>query len=260
MLNVRHTIILVLLLVILAPGCNLSPELLEPELNSGMLIDEVLGEPSGITYHPTRGTIYAAGDEGTVVEMAADGEYVNWERVRFGGDFEGITVDNDTGIVYVVIEDDALLLELDPDTLEIRQEFDIVDSNPAVQNGVEAIAYVGEGRFYLGIEKQQDLLSTEMIVIQLPEAGDSEETVTVDRYPVSTREITGLYYDETSGHLIAVNDGDDLLLELSLEGEVLATRDIPGRDQEGVVVSPDGYMFIADDSDGVLRYPTNRSQ
>src|SRR5262245_14903494 len=50
-----------------------------------------IAEPSGIVYHPDRGTLFAVGDRGHVVEMTRDGEVLSRRRISHL-DLEGVTI------------------------------------------------------------------------------------------------------------------------------------------------------------------------
>ena len=71
-------------------------------------------EPSGITYHPHRGTLFVVGDEGDLLEMTTTGEWVKHKRIR-EADFEGVTCASATGLLYVAVEGEERILEIEPD-------------------------------------------------------------------------------------------------------------------------------------------------
>ena len=104
-------------------------------------------EPSGIVYHPLRHTLFAVGDEGDVCEITTDGEPLQQAHVR-DADFEGITCHPDSGLLYVAIEGEEAILEVDPDDLRVLREFTINRTFHGATvlklggQGIEAITFV----------------------------------------------------------------------------------------------------------------------
>jgi len=128
-----------------------------PYVNLGNIDRALFNEPSGIAFHPGRGTLFVVGDEGDLGEMRPDGSWVRQVRLR-SADFEGVTVDPATGLVYIVVEGEERILEIDPETFEVLREFAIQREFegktllPPGGDGVEAITFVPDrqgGTFYL---------------------------------------------------------------------------------------------------------------
>jgi uncharacterized protein YjiK len=121
-------------------------------------------EPSGICFHPVRKTLFVVSDEGEIAEIRTDGTLVF--RLEIPGDLEGITVNPQSGLLYIVKEGDDVILEFDPDKREVKRIFPInreFQGNPnflqkqkGYDNGIESIAYVADkdhpegGTFYAG--------------------------------------------------------------------------------------------------------------
>lgn len=62
-----------------------------------------------------------------------------------------------------------------------------------------------------------------------------------------------MHYDAKRNLLVIISDTEDLLMEVSLDGKVLATRPLTGVNQEGITFDDEGNMYIAQDSGGVLK-------
>jgi uncharacterized protein YjiK len=62
-----------------------------------------------------------------------------------------------------------------------------------------------------------------------------------------------LHYDPETGHVLVVADSPNILLEYSAEHELLNVYAFPGDNQEGIAVDSDGYIYIAQDSGGILK-------
>ena len=86
-------------------------------------IDQVnFNEPSGIVFHPQRKTLFIVGDEGDICEIQRDGTLVKQKRLLHA-DFEGITCDPSTGLLYIAIEGEEKIIEVDPDDFRVLREF-----------------------------------------------------------------------------------------------------------------------------------------
>jgi hypothetical protein len=54
--------------------------------------------------------------------------------------------------------------------------------------------------------------------------------------------------------LLVVAEGKDRLLEVSTDGQVQAEAELPGVQQEGLAILPDGTLWVADERLGLLRF------
>ena len=113
----------------------------------GNITKSRIAEPSGITYHAARRSLFIADDSGSIHEVRLDGTPVQSKGLS-ERDIEGITVNPDTGMLYAAVEDDETILELDAETLTIQREFRINRNFEGEQllkkggMGIEAIAFV----------------------------------------------------------------------------------------------------------------------
>ncbi len=110
-------------------------------------------EPSGIAWHSGRGSVFVVGDEGDIAECTAGGEILRQKRFESGEtggrvDFEGVTVDPASGLLYVVVEGNERVLEIDPEGFTVRRAFDVertFGGDTVIAEGgqgFEAIAFV----------------------------------------------------------------------------------------------------------------------
>ena len=60
-------------------------------------------------------------------------------------------------------------------------------------------------------------------------------------------------YDAATDRFWAVSDGPNLLSEIDRDGHVLRVRAFPGDNQEGLAVDGDGFLYIAQDSGGIIK-------
>jgi hypothetical protein len=239
-------------------------------------IDRVgFNEPSGIVFHPGRGTLFAVGDEGDICEIRRDGALVKQARVR-PADLEGITCDPATGLLYVGIEGEEKILELSPDDFAVRREFDIERVFKGAQvlkaggQGIEAITFLPnarhpEGGTFLVANQGFDLTATEdvsaIFEIEVPlktSAAPKASARIVRRLPLPLIDISDMYYDSTRDLVYVISDVTNTLFEMTREGKALRSYALPGDNQEGFTVDPDGFIYIAQDSGGIIKLKWTR--
>lgn len=234
-------------------------------INSGAL--------SGLTFHPGRKTLFAVSDEGYILEMETGGTILQQERVRKGGDFEGIAFNPVTGLLYVAVEGDEVILEVKPDTLEVIRDIPIdrvfgasVLLDPK-GNGVEGITFVPTrnaasggvmgGRFYL-VNQGEELEEVDPPIVFEVEIIDSEngpQAKIVRYFGVGSTDLSGIHYEPSQDQLIVISDSNDLAMEVTLDGELANAYPLPGKDQEGITIDRDGFLYIAQDSvRGLLKF------
>ena len=71
-------------------------------------------------------------------------------------------------------------------------------------------------------------------------------------------DISGLYYDASRDLIYAISDSHNALLEITPSGETMRAYAFPGDNQEGITVDPDGYVYIAQDSGGIVKLKWRR--
>jgi uncharacterized protein YjiK len=224
-------------------------------------------EPSGLCFHPIRKTLFAVSDEGEITEIEKDGAPVF--RLKVSGDLEGVTVHPETGLLYLVKEGDDVVLEFDPEKKEVTRAFPInraFGGNPnfiekrtnGFDNGIESIAFVMDekhpegGTFYMGNQWDPPCI----MEVAIPLKSSREQTATADILrvlPLKMDDPSAMYYDRRSGLMNVVDDADNILVEITLEGKILREYAFLGDRQEGIARDDEGYLYIAQDSGGILK-------
>ena len=241
----------------------------------GSITQSQIAEPSGITYHPTRRSLFLADDSGSVHEVSLEGKLI-----QSGGlnerDIEGITVNPDTGLLYAAVEDDEAILELDPKDLAIQREFRIGRNYKGEQllrkggMGIEAIAFVPDashpegGTFWVGNQsfslkaKDEPSVVCEVLVpLRSTTAKQSDGTI-IRAYKMDFIDISGLAYDSQGDFLVLISDTTNLLVELKREGTILRQYLLPGDEQEGIVLDGLGYMYLAQENGEIIKLADRR--
>jgi len=241
-------------------------------------IDKVgLKEPSGICYHTQRGTLFVVGDGGDVYEIETSGRLVKQMRVRHA-DFEGVTHAPVNGLLYIAIERKESIIELSPETFEILREFSIPRSLNGKTllapggEGIEGITFVPDdnhpegGTFFIAnqsfnLDNREDVSG--IFEVELPLKRKSEKFLQgklLRYFTLGVTDLSGLYYDEASEQLYAISDATNTIFELDRSGTLISARSFPGDNQEGVTVDDNGFMYIAQDSGGVIKIIWYRNQ
>jgi len=224
-------------------------------------------DPSGICFHPQRKTFFIVSDEGVVFEVKIDGTPVFRQKVP--GDLEDVTVDPSTGLLYMIIEGDDVILEFDPDKKEVTRRFPVNRSykgNPnflqkqtdKYDNGIEALVFVPNpghpegGTFYAGNQEDPACIMELYAPIRTSRAKEAEARI-LRVLPFRMRDPGAIYYDPKMRLLNVVSDADNLFLQITLDGKLVKEYAFPGNDQEGIAWDDQGYIYICQDSGGILR-------
>ena len=217
---------------------------------------------SDIAFYPPRETLFAVRDNGQIVEIKTDGSFLRDQEIREDADLEGITYNPDTGMLYAVVEGEEIILEINPETLAIGQIF-LIDRSFEGRlllspngDGVEGIAYVpartgtANGSFYLVNQADELTGNDASIVVEVEIRPDtSHPRAEIVRYfTVGITDLSGITYVPSNHSLLITSDTNNLLLETSLDGEILNSYPLPGKNQEGITVDGDGSLYIAQDT------------
>ncbi|MBN1271031.1 MAG: SdiA-regulated domain-containing protein [Candidatus Aminicenantes bacterium] len=273
-LTMKSTVVVLLsmLALVCSPGKQSSsirfPYLWLDEPGFGGNIDQQnFTEPSGICFHPLRKTLFVVSDEGEVAEITKEGRPVANHRVP--GDLEGITVDPGTGLLYIVVEGDDVILEFDPDEKRITRRFTVnrrykddpfflQKQEDAYDNGIECLEFVPNashpegGTFYAG--NQWDPSCIMELDVPLKSArGETAEARILRVFSVRIDDPAAMCFDKRSGFLNIVSDADNILFEVTLQGALVRAYAFLGDNQEGIALDDEGFLYIAQDSGGILK-------
>jgi uncharacterized protein YjiK len=215
-----------------------------------------VAEPSGIAFHPTLEKWFLVGDEGSLAELDLEGRVSRVDAVA--GNLEGITVHGPSGTLLLLSEQASELIVWDPLTHRERRRIrldrsgllgrDAGDPN----NGFEGVAFVEQvagGTLFLVHQRAPALVVA--ATFDLSRVGDalSADAVTA-RWPLAGRgDLTDVSWASEMGRLLVLADKKDRLLLMTPDGHVQGDVKLPGHQQEGVALGPDGSLWLADDQD-----------
>jgi len=231
-------------------------------------IDRIgIEQPSGIAFHPIRRTLFVVGDNGFIAEMRTDGTPIFGQPLA--GDLEGITADPATGLLYIIVEGDDVILEFDPERRTVLRRFTIdrdfggdpqflQKQRDRYDDGVEAIAWVPDprhregGTFYIGNQWDPPaLLEVEAPLRSQPDGTWRARIVRL--LPTRINDPSDMYYDPGTRRLNVVCDTDNLLLEIALSGRIVKQYSFPGDTQEGLAKDDEGFIYFAQDIGGIIK-------
>jgi uncharacterized protein YjiK len=219
-------------------------------------------EPSGIAFHPDRGTLFVVGDCGDVAELTPDGTVLRSTNLG-GRGFEGVTV-GPNGRVFAIEEaKPPMIYELDPDSLKIKAEYEVdtkLRGKKVIGNeknkGTEGLCYVpGENAFYCINQQPPRLVKLEVPLDKTH--GKAKAVDVIDLSQAVGRQASDVTYDRASDHFLNTESssgkGAGSVYELTRDGQRVRKVPLPGERAEGLTLDGSGRAFIADDAGGVLR-------
>jgi uncharacterized protein YjiK len=223
-----------------------------------------LREASGIAWHPALARFFAVGDRGSLVEIDAAGQLLRTHRVK--GNLEDVAVHGPSGRLVLLAEKKGELVVWDPASASETARFPldvagILGRAPAERNqGFEGIVFrpeagrPGGGVFHLVHQRKP----ARLVTIAFDPAGDARTLGAAEvlaRHALKPFEdLTAVTWSERLGRLLVIAESDDRLLVVSYDGTIDAEMSLPGGQQEGLALAPDGALWVADDRLGLLRF------
>ena len=233
----------------------------------GDIDKQQLREPSGICYHAQRNSLFVVSDEGELAEISKDGTPIANYQIK--GDLEAVDVVPATGLIYIGVEGEDVILEFDPVKGEVTRRFPINRSfqgkpdflkkqTDSYDNGIESLAFVPDegdpegGSFYVGNQWDPPMIMEVRVPLKSSSAPEAEATI-VRVLPFRMDDPAAMYYDPVTKRLNIVSDADNILAEVTLNGKMVRQYAFLGNDQEGVCRDDEGYLYIAQDRGGIIK-------
>ena len=252
---------------------TVTPNIVLPYQWVGNIDKNGFNEPSGICWHTQRKTLFVVGDAGDVRELTTEGSVIMEKHVR-NADFEGITHDPATGLLYIAVEGAESIIELDPDTFDVLRKFALprtFDGHTLLKaggSGIEAITFIPdpshlEGGTFLvanqafNLTDEQDISG--IVQFELPLQSKTTDVKLIEYFTPGIIDLSGLYYDAQSKHIFVISDATNIMLEYSRNHELIRQFAFPGDNQEGICVDDTGHLYIAQDSGGIIKLELNKN-
>ncbi|UCG33066.1 MAG: SdiA-regulated domain-containing protein [Phycisphaerales bacterium] len=224
-------------------------------------------EPSAAAYHPNRGTVLVASDEGLIVELSLSGAEL--ARYELAGDLEGLAVHPETGLLYAAFEQDPRILEFDLDVGEVLRQWCVEapelaprDPNRQIEglaiapgpNGSPALLIAWEARPALVARLDADLTPAR----SFPADNTNDfnlPTRIASSFAPGPPQLSGLSYDPPTGLLLVLSAQDRTITACTPEGAIRARYRLDISKPEGICLLPDGDAVICqEDKDTIWFY------
>jgi len=224
-----------------------------------------LREASGIAWHPARGRLFAVGDRGTLAEIDRTGAVVAMHHV--GGNLEDVTVHGPSGRLVLLAEKKGELVVWDPAAAAETARFaldvaGVLGREPVDRNqGFEGIVFRAEagrpggGVFHLVHQRKPARLVTIAFDPTAPARALGATDVLARHVLKPHDDLTAVAWSDTLGRLLVIAESADRLLVVSPDGTIDADLPLPGEQQEGLTLDPEGALWVADERRGLLRLP-----
>ena len=220
-------------------------------------------EPSGIVWHPLRETLVVVGDSGDIVEFERNG---TWLREGFvtDDDIEAVTVSPESGLLYMAIEGDDDIIEVDATSFAVLRRFNLpreIDDQTVLQeggDGLEGLTFLpdaehAEGGTFLIANQASETATGDragLLEVTLPLLSGGVDGTNLSLFGSPMSDLSGLAWD---GQLLAISDRLNQLYEMDLAGNVTGSCRIPGKDQEGLAVDGD-QLWVVDEAGLLLAF------
>lgn len=225
-MKIRHLICSTLFLLMTLLACCIPDSL---EIDSSMIKESYelsVYEPSGLSYSFDKKSFYVVSDRGGIYQISKTGRYIK-QISNLSGDLEGISIDHENKVMFVVNENKSNVQELDQNS-KVLDEYSILGA--AGNEGLEGITYDStRGLLYMLKEKspgsliKYSLVNKTKTVIQLGFAND----------------YSGIFYNALTDNLWILSDESKTISKCSLNGKLITSYNMPVSSMEGLLVNPE---------------------
>lgn len=216
-------------------------------------------EPSGVTYHPQRGTLLIVSDEGGIAELNDDFEVIN--RFPLPGDLEGIAVDPSTAMVWVAAEDEGVVYLYDLSKRRVHRKYQVDFSSHADfakglrwnsgLEGVTVLSHPGKRDRILAVVEAHPARLIELAITPESPTGDDVSVAIESAKDVGLRRLSDVLFEPVTGLLLFTSAGSRTLSLCTTAGDVIRTFQLPGRKPEGLCFLPNGDGIVVQDTGGL---------
>lgn len=201
-------------------------------------------ELSGICLTAEKDALWAVGDQGQLARVTFDGTVTNIKH--FSNDLEAITLDTDTGDLYIAAEGSQKVYRCSDPYTSYTSVFTVEDAKDYGNSGLEGIAYYGNGILYVGSQVGANLWK---YTIDGEKIGDY---VSLKKLSNKIIEVGGLCYDAVNDWLWVTDSESHRLHVLSGDASTLLTSyrvPFAGNNESVCVDHERGLVYLGDDDD-----------
>lgn len=234
-------------------------------------------QPSSICFAADRGTLFVIGDEGEAGEVGLDGKVIRHGKpYKEHTDIEGVTWWAAAKRLFIVIEGEDVIVELDPETFAPKARFPVGRAYAGPQregvpkgdlihdggNGIEGITFVPdeaskEGGWFCAVNQDDPPLLLK-IAAPIVSAKDGGEARIVEFWPGPIASLSEIQWDAERKHFYIESGWWNEWMILDDKMAVLARGPFPGAQTEGLTFDAEGHLWTAMDTGGIARYTLSR--
>ena len=228
----------------------------------GKVIEGLEDDVSALTFDPLRKSLFTVTNKkAELVELSLDGRILRRIALVGFGDAEAVEfIGENTYVITDERQQRLIKVKVDDSTkvLDARDAEQLtLGINRSGNKGFEGLAYDPAGK-RLFVAKERD----PMLIYEVrgfphdnPQQPYATHVVTNPRRDARlfVRDLSSLQFDERTGHLLALSDESQLLLELDLEGQPISTLSLKKGKQgltqsvpqaEGVAMDDEGTIYV----------------
>ena len=216
-------------------------------------------EASGIVYSEKSNTLFVVNDEGKIYELSTKGQIL--KKLNLGKyDLEGITIDEDKGLLILAIEGDEKILVLNQDNFKILNEIKIKRKYKKInvlkkdsKNGIEGIVLFKD-KLYISNQSKNKYPKADSSVIAIVDYNLNKKKLKIKNIiDHGITDVSGLtFYKDT---LFMISDKNNLLLSYDIKNNKIIKKYKLSKKyaQEGLTFDKKGNLYIADDNGQILK-------
>ena len=216
-------------------------------------------EASGIVYSEKSNTLFVVNDEGKIYELSTKGQIL--KKLNLGKyDLEGITIDEDKGLLILAIEGDEKILVLNQDNFKILNEIKIKRKYKKInvlkkdsKNGIEGIVLFKD-KLYISNQSKNKYPKADSSVIVIVDYDLSKKKLKIKNIiDHGITDVSGLtFYKDT---LFMISDKNNLLLSYDIKNNKIIKKYKLSKKyaQEGLTFDKKENLYIADDNGQILK-------
>ena len=236
------------------------------------LIPEKFKEPSGLTYSQERGTIFVVGDEGHIAELDKNGKLLKMKKMAGNScerDFEAISIDPRNNNLLVMREPLWEIISINPENFEIESTYKLPGAPLDCKDedwGLEALTVIEEDQEkdgWLKVLGGKQRYPAIIYEFSIP-LSDKESPILNKEHKLKIESISDLYYEKETDSLwildswliqrMLTSSGFHGRLFLFQDYKKIKTWHLPFPLSEGISFTPEGDLWIADDTGGIYLF------